>query len=126
SLAVRSEVYAAVGGMPALPVREDVAFVERVCQAGYPLRHPLDVQVSVSARLDGRSAGGMPECLKSGVAAEEDGLPHLVDASSEMLFQMRPRRFYTTTASAVRLTAGERIVQRPNGRALESVPAGPL
>jgi hypothetical protein len=126
SLAVRSEVYAAVGGMPALPVREDVAFVERVCQAGYRLRHPLDVQVSVSARLDGRAAGGMSDCLKSWVAAEEDGLPHLVEDPSAIIFRMRHRRFYNTTARAVRLPAGERIVQRPNGRALESVTAGPV
>ena len=58
SLAVRREVYAAVGGMPALPFREDLAFVGRVCRAGYRLRHPLDVQVTVSARLNGRAAGG--------------------------------------------------------------------
>jgi glycosyltransferase involved in cell wall biosynthesis len=56
SLAVRSEVYAAVGGMPALPFREDIAFVANVCRAGYRLRHPLNVQVTVSARLDGREA----------------------------------------------------------------------
>ena len=61
SLAVRSEVYAAVGGMSVLPFREDVAFVERVCRAGYRLRHPLDVQVTVSARLDGRAVGGMSD-----------------------------------------------------------------
>ncbi len=41
SRAVRSEVYAAVGEMPALPFREDIAFVERVCRAGYRLRHPV-------------------------------------------------------------------------------------
>ena len=79
SLAVRSEVYAAVGGMPALPFREDIAFVENVCRAGYRLRHPLNVQVTVSARLDGRAAGGMSDCLKSWLAAEESGLPHLVE-----------------------------------------------
>jgi Glycosyl transferase family 2 len=79
SLAVRSEVYGTVGGMPALPFREDLAFVERVCRAGYHLRHSLDVKVTVSARLDGRAAGGMSDCLKAWVAAEECGLPHLVE-----------------------------------------------
>ena len=45
SLAVRSEVYVAVGGMPPVSCREDIAFVTKVCNAGYRLRHPLDVQV---------------------------------------------------------------------------------
>ena len=59
SLAVRADVYAAVGGIPALPFREDLAFVSLVRGAGYRLRHPLNVQVQVSARLDGRAPGGI-------------------------------------------------------------------
>jgi GT2 family glycosyltransferase len=46
SLAVRSEVFSAVGGMPASPFREDIAFVANARRAGYRLRHPLDVQVA--------------------------------------------------------------------------------
>ena len=127
SLAVRSEVYAAVGGMPALPFREDVAFVKRVCRAGYRLRHPLDVQVTVSARLDGRAVGGMSDCLKSWVAAEEDGLPDLVEDPSAIIFRMRHRQFRDRTARAIRLPAEEEIVQRPGGHAFETgtgVPEG--
>ena len=118
SLAVRSEVYAAVGGMPALPFREDVAFVKRVCRAGHRLRHPLDVQVTVSARLDGRAVGGMSDCLKSWVAAEEDGLPHLVEDPSAIIFRMRHRQFRDRTARAIRLPAEEESVQRPDGHTL--------
>jgi Glycosyl transferase family 2 len=120
SLAVRSEVYAAVGGMPALPLREDVAFVERVCRAGYRLRHPLDVQVTVSARLDGRAVGGMSDCLKSWVAAERDGLPHLVDDPSAIIFRKRHRQFCDRTARAIRLPAEEGIAQRPGGHISET------
>jgi hypothetical protein len=116
SLAVRSEVYAAVGGMPALPFREDVAFVERVCRAGYRLRHPLDVQVTVSARLDGRAVGGMSDCLKSWLAAEEDGQPHLVEDPQAIVFRMR--QSHGLTARAIRLPAGEGIVRPPNRRAV--------
>ncbi len=64
SLAVRANVYAAVGGMPALPFREDLAFVSRVRGSGYRLRHSLDVHVKVSARLDGRASRGMADCIK--------------------------------------------------------------
>jgi GT2 family glycosyltransferase len=102
SLAVRREVYAAVGGMPALPFREDLAFVGRVCRAGYRLRHPLDVQVTVSARLNGRAAGGMSDCLKAWLAAEESGLPHLVEDPQAII--VRLQRY---DAPVIRLPAGE-------------------
>jgi hypothetical protein len=92
SLAVRSDVYAAVGGMPALPFREDLAFVQKVCRAGYRLRHPLDVQVMVSARLDGRAPGGMSDCLKSWVADEINGVTHLVDDPRAFFGRLRQLR----------------------------------
>ena len=92
SLAVRSDVYAAVGGLPALPFREDVAFVQNVCRAGYRLRHPLDVEVSVSARLDGRAPGGMSDCLKSWVADEVNGEPHLVEDPRAIVSRLRQLR----------------------------------
>jgi hypothetical protein len=92
SLAVRSAVYAAVGGMPALPFREDVAFVQKVCRAGYSLRHPLDVEVSVSARLDGRAPGGMSDCLKSWVADEVNDEPHLVEDPRAIVSRLRQLR----------------------------------
>jgi hypothetical protein len=114
SLAVRSEVYAAVGGMPALPSREDVAFVENVCRAGYRLRHPLDVQVTVSARLEGRAAGGMSDCLKSWLAAEEVGLPHLVEDPQAIIFRLRSTRSQESKR-AIRLPAGERVERLTSG-----------
>jgi hypothetical protein len=92
SLAVRGEVYQAVGGMPALPFREDVAFVSAVCRAGYRLRHPIDVQVVVSARLEGRAAGGMADCLKDWVDAAAKGRPHLVEDPFMIVARLRRRR----------------------------------
>jgi GT2 family glycosyltransferase len=92
SLAVRGEVYTATGGIPRLPFREDIAFVTKVCQAGYRLRHPLDVQVVVSARLEGRAAGGMADCLKTWVAAEEKRLPHLVEDPNAVAQRLRGQR----------------------------------
>jgi hypothetical protein len=93
SLAVRGEVYWAVGGIPALPFREDVAFVSAVCRAGYRLRHPLDVQVVVSARLEGRATGGMADCLKAWVDAAAHGRPHLVDDPLRVAARLHRRRF---------------------------------
>lgn len=125
SLAVRSEVYAAVGGMPASPFREDIAFVANVCRAGYRLRHPLNVQVTVSARLDGRAMGGMSDCLKSWLAAEESGLPHLVEDPEAIILRLRQRQFHDLTTRPIRLPAGEGVVQPPNGRTFERVIAVP-
>jgi hypothetical protein len=101
SLAVRGEVYAAVGGVPALPFQEDLAFVERVCRAGYLLRHPLDVRVTVSARLDGRAAGGMSDCLKRWLAAEEGGLPHLVEDPRAIIVRLHDRQLNEAKTSSI-------------------------
>lgn len=79
SLAVRAAVYRAVGGMEPLPFREDVAFVSRVRAAGFLLRHPLDVTVTVSARTQGRAKGGMADCLTAWLREEERGEPVLVE-----------------------------------------------
>jgi Glycosyl transferase family 2 len=103
SLAVRGEVYQAVGGIPPLPVQEDVAFVNAVCRAGYRLRHPLDVQVVVSARLHGRAPGGMADTLKEWADAAAQGLPHLVEDPLAVASRL-------TRMGGTRSTAGAPIV----------------
>lgn len=92
SLAVRGPVYAAVGGLPALPFREDLAFVSRVRAAGYRLRHAPDVRVQVSARLIGRAPGGMADCLRQWIAEAEEHRPHLVEAPARTLCRLERRR----------------------------------
>lgn len=79
SLAVRASVYRKVGGMPALPFREDIGFVGQVLRAGYRLVHPMDVSVVVSARTDGRAPGGMADCVRTWVEDEKAGRPILVE-----------------------------------------------
>lgn len=80
SIAVRADVYRAVGGMPAAPFREDIGFVSRVLQAGYRLVHPMAVSVTVSARTEGRAPGGMADCVKSWMADEVKGKAILVES----------------------------------------------
>lgn len=80
SLAVRGDVCVRVGGLPALPFREDLGFVSRLCRAGFRLRHDPAVRVGVSARLVGRAPGGMADTLRCWVEAEAQGLPLLVEA----------------------------------------------
>lgn len=100
SLAVRGLVYAAVGGLPALPFREDLAFVSRVRAAGYRLRHAPDVRVQVSARLVGRAPGGMADCLRQWIAEAEGHRPHLVEAPASTLRRLERRRMIRALAHA--------------------------
>ena len=111
SLAVRSQVYAQLGGIPAIPSGEDVAFVRRGIRAGFRLRHAPEVWVQVSARLDGRAKGGMADCIRGWVEAEQFGLPHLVEDPCFVL------RRLTLNSRAIRLRAGDGDHAAPNVRA---------
>lgn len=59
SLAFPVSLYRAVGGLPPLPCGEDNALVGLMRDSGARLRHCPDVHVRVSARREGRVAGGM-------------------------------------------------------------------
>ncbi|MEC5291467.1 glycosyltransferase [Aurantimonas sp. C2-6-R+9] len=96
SLAVRADVYDRVGGLPALPRREDLALVTNVRSSGFKVRHAPEVIVEVSARLSGRAAGGMADCLKQWVTATQAGDPHLVEAPTTILERARRRRLLRT------------------------------
>lgn len=100
SLAVRGPVYEAVGGLPPLPFREDLAFVSRVRAAGFRLRHAPDVRVQVSARTVGRAPGGMADCLRSWIADAEARRPHVVEAPARILERLQNRRALRDLATA--------------------------
>ena len=93
SLAVRTAVYDHVGGLPALPYREDLAFVARVRDAGFKLRHDPAVTVGVSARTKGRAPGGMADMLAQWVSDAEAGRLHLVEDPEAVLARVTRRRF---------------------------------
>ncbi len=92
SLAVRGDVYRAVGGLAPLPFREDLDFVARVRASGGLLRHAPDVRVQVSARLVGRARGGMADCLKDWLRAEAENRPLLVEAPEAIRSRLERRR----------------------------------
>lgn len=92
SIAVRSDVYRAVGGMDPLPFREDLAFVAKARAAGLRLRHAPEVAVTVSARTIGRARGGMADCLRNWIREETEGVPLLVECPGEVESRLRLRR----------------------------------
>lgn len=59
SLALRADLYRAVGGLPPLRRGEDNALVARVLEEGGRLRHCPALRVHVSDRAEGRAEGGM-------------------------------------------------------------------
>jgi hypothetical protein len=126
SLAVRADVYAAVGGLPALPFREDLAFVSRVRGAGYRVRHSLDVRVKVSARLEGRAPGGMADCIKRWVEAEKEGMPHLVEAPHAVAARLGRRRLCRDLGNSTRsefIEVSSALGFGSSGWATQNIPA---
>ncbi len=100
SLAVRGDVYEQLGGIPAIPTGEDVGFVAKALQGGFRLRHAPRVRVQVSARLAGRARGGMADCIRDWVEAEQLGAPQLVEDPMFVL-----RRLVRRPNCAIRLPA---------------------
>jgi cellulose synthase/poly-beta-1,6-N-acetylglucosamine synthase-like glycosyltransferase len=63
NLAVTSEAYRAVGGLPPVRIAEDRAFVARLRRHDIPVRHCLDARVWTSARVRGRAPGGLADLV---------------------------------------------------------------
>ena len=72
SIALTLRCYRAIGGAPTPPLAEDRALFAAVRAAGGTVRHPLDVRVFTSSRLDGRAPGGMADAFARWIAQGED------------------------------------------------------
>jgi hypothetical protein len=64
SIAVTVAAYDAVGGMPDRALGEDGAFTAMLEEKGFRVRHPLDVSVLTSCRLNGRATGGAADTMR--------------------------------------------------------------
>ncbi len=64
TIAVRRTVYNRVGGMPALAVGEDRAFIAAVRRHDAFVRHAPHIEVVTSGRLVGRAPGGAADTMK--------------------------------------------------------------
>ena len=72
SIAVRSAVYAAVGGLPHVSHSEDRGFVARLEQRDCKIRHDTEITVTVSGRHSGRARGGMAEAIARRVIKQDE------------------------------------------------------
>ncbi|MGX7705998.1 glycosyltransferase [Methylobacterium sp. Gmos1] len=87
SLAVRLCAYRAAGGMPALPLGEDRAFVAALLRAGARVRHAPGLVVVTSGRLDGRAPGGCADTMRERCAAPETPCDPRLEPLARALFR---------------------------------------
>ncbi len=120
--------YRALGGMRPLPALEDRWLFRDLRRRDARIRHVLGAPVRVSARLDGRAAGGLADTMRRRVAhaARADDLPvderldPLADALRVIALRTRARAVWrgdgdgAALARRLRLPAGE-VAERLDG-----------
>lgn len=76
SIALTLGTYRRIGGAPTPPLAEDKALFDRIRAHGGRVRHPVDVRVVTSCRVDGRAPGGMADTVAVWVTQDEDAPLH--------------------------------------------------
>lgn len=78
SLAMRSDVYFAIGRCPRVASDEDTTMVRAARRQGYRVRQDRSVKVLTSSRRDGRARGGLADALVREDAMAKRGEPILI------------------------------------------------
>ena len=92
NLATTVDAYLAVGGLPHVPMLEDIAYVETLRRADLRIRHSPRVRVRTSARRDGRVALGLSTQLEEWAGAVALGVIPPVEAAADAEARVRERR----------------------------------
>ncbi len=133
SIALTHGLYRRIGGAPTPSLAEDRALFDRIRAAGGHVRHPVDVRVATSCRLDGRAPGGMADTVAGWVAQNEDAPlhdtyrlpvaldPDLAVAADRLSFATLP----ATLAEAQRLIRLHRSDATPQVEPIPVVPVAP-
>ncbi len=113
SIAVTAEMYLRAGGLPVLPVLEDVALYDRLMRLDARIRHSPHVQVYTSARCQGRAGWGFAAQLQQWMEMKRLGEPFLVrsaeDIADEFLARRELRRKWTWIRSTGKSLNGSLI-----------------
>ena len=64
TLAVTSEAYRRVGGLPCVPLGEDKALIAELIRLDARIRFCPDIEVTTSGRINGRAPGGVADTLR--------------------------------------------------------------
>lgn len=100
SIAVTHAAWRRTGGIPNVPSGEDRAFARILRQNGIAARHAPQVQVYVSARLQGRARGGMAETLTRRLIAQDEYIDDAFEPVSRRLLRLRRERTYWQSQSS--------------------------
>jgi GT2 family glycosyltransferase len=107
SLAVRADVYRAVGGLPAVPLAEDRAFADTLDRHGFRVRRSHLPLVITSHRRQGRAPGGLADLL---AAYAHDEMP--CDAALEPTAVLVRRLAWRAHLRAHHASAGAQLTER--------------
>ncbi len=103
SLAATVTAFRRVGGIPPLPAGEDRAFVAALARIDAAIRHDPAVVVTVSARQQGRTLGGMADTIRRRMVRQDewtdDSVEPAVDAFRRLDFRRRVRHAWTAGAA---------------------------
>ena len=83
SLAVRTEAFHRVGGIPAIPAGEDRAFVRALWLMDAHVRHDPAIRVTVSGRIVGRAPGGMADAIRRRMVRQDEFTDDQVEPASD-------------------------------------------
>jgi hypothetical protein len=108
SLAVTVAAYRAIGGLPARPLGEDAALTAALEEAGFKVRHSLDVAVQTSCRVIGRAAGGAADTIRRRLndpeAPCDDDLEPALPLARRAIWKCMLRRSWQTGQGDATLT----------------------
>ncbi|GBQ79876.1 glycosyltransferase [Gluconacetobacter johannae DSM 13595] len=91
SIAVTVAAWARAGGVPALPIAEDRAFIAALRRVDTPIRHAADVRVTVSGRILGRARGGMADTIARRMERQDAVLDDSLEPAGDCLRRARAR-----------------------------------
>jgi hypothetical protein len=92
SLAVRTESFRKVGGIPAIPAGEDRAFVRALWMMDARVRHDPAIRVTVSGRIVGRADGGMADTIRRRMVRQDEFSDDQVEPARDAFRRYRLRQ----------------------------------
>jgi GT2 family glycosyltransferase len=83
SLAVRTDAFRRVGGIPDIAAGEDRAFVRALWMMDARVRHDPAIRVTVSGRVIGRAQGGMADAIRRRMVQQDEFTDEQVEPASD-------------------------------------------
>lgn len=94
SLAVAVSAYRRAGGVPAVALGEDRAFVAGLRRVDAAIRHAPEITVVISGRLEGRARGGMADTMKRRITQQDAWVDDRLEPARDRFRRARLRARY--------------------------------